>query len=87
MKNNFLAHLKPQDWVYWELYRKTLTKGLWIFHITQRMPLQGIIIIDKMRSAYVQDAILQLTIKIDIAIEDKRPLLFEALNLESKFIY
>ena len=54
---------------------------------TQRMPLQGIIIIDKMRSAYVQDAILQLTIKIDIAIEDKRPLLFEALNLESKFIY
>ena len=54
---------------------------------TQRMPLQGIIIIDKMRSAYVQDAILELTIKIDIAIEDKRPLLFEALNLESKFIY
>ena len=51
------------------------------------MPLQGIIIIDKMRSAYVQDAILQLTIKIDIAIEAKRPLLFEALNLESKFIY
>ena len=51
------------------------------------MPLQGIIIIDKMRSAYVQDAILQLTIKIDIAIEDKKPLLFEALNLESKFIY
>ena len=51
------------------------------------MPLQGIIIIDKMRSAYVQDAILQLIIKIDIAIEDKRPLLFEALNLESKFIY
>ena len=51
------------------------------------MPLQGIIIIDKMRSVYVQDAILQLTIKIDIAIEDKRPLLFETLNLESKFIY
>ena len=31
--------------------------------------------------------VLQLTIKTNIAIEDKGPLLFEALNLESKFIY